>query len=158
MDKGHGRVETRKLWALPVTPEEAMFSAAEQVIRIERTFDYVRSGHHSEETVYAISSLTPSPDSGANAEILLEIVRGHWSIECNHHVRDRTYDEDRCQVRNPNSARILATLRSTARFLAKQNAHRPRNAHQATTPGLNRFCDAYRNKTIGWIMKPKGFI
>ena len=142
MEKAHGRVETRKLWALPVTAEEAMFSVAEQVIRIERIFDYVRSGHHSEETVYAISSLTPSPDPGANAELLLKIVRGHWSIESNHHVRDRTYDEDRCQVREPNSARILATLRSMARFMAKQNAHHPRNAHQATTPGLNRFCDA----------------
>lgn len=135
-----------------------MFSAAEQVLRIERTFDYVCSGHHSEETVYAISSLTSLPNPSENAELLLEIVRGHWSIESNHHVRDRTYDEDRCQVREPNSARILATLRSTARFLAKQNAHHPRNTHQATTPGLNRFCDAYRHKAIGWIMKSKSFL
>lgn len=135
-----------------------MFSAAEQVLRIERIFDYVRSGHHSEETVYAISSLTSLPNPNENAELLLEIVRGHWSIESNHHVRDRTYDEDRCQVREPNSARILATLRSTARFLAKQNAHHPRNTHQATTPGLNRFCDAYRHKAIGWIMKSKSFL
>ncbi len=150
-------METRKLWALGVAAEEAMFTAAEQVIRIERTFDHVRTGRHSHETIYAISSLTPQADPTSNAISLLEIVRGHWSIESNHYVRDRTYDEDRCQVREPNSARILASLRSTAFFLAKQNAHHPRNAHQATTPGMNRFCDAHRHKTIGWIMKPKGF-
>jgi len=87
---------------------------------------------------------------------LLGIARSHWSIENgNHYVRDRTYDEDRCQVRDPNSAQILATLRSMARFLAKQNVHRPHSARQRTTPALNRFCSAHRNQAIGWLMSPK---
>ena len=90
--------------------------------------------------------------------MLGEIARGQWSIENgNHYVRDRSYDEDRCQVRDPNSAQILATLRSLARFLAKQGVHRPSGSHQQTTPAFNRFCDAHRNQTIRWLMSPRGF-
>jgi hypothetical protein len=50
------------------------------------------------------------------------------------------------------SAQILSTLRSLARFLAKQGAHHPRNAHQATTPALNRYCTAHRTRTIRWLV------
>ena len=74
----------------------------------------------SDETVLGITSLSPVSDIHDNAEVLLDVARGHWTIENgNHYVRDRTYDEDRCPVRNPNSAHILASLRSMARFLAK---------------------------------------
>ena len=99
-----------------------------------------------------ITSLLPLADPAENAAWLLEIVRGHWTIENgNHYVRDRTYDEDRCQVRNPNSAQILATLRSLARFLAKKGAHRPRSAHQQTTPAFNRFCQYHRTLALRWL-------
>jgi hypothetical protein len=52
-------------------------------------------------------------------------------------VQDRTDDEDRCQVRHPNSAQILVTLRSLARFLAKKGIPYPRSTHQKTTPALH---------------------
>jgi hypothetical protein len=127
------------------------------VARIRRRFLHLRSGNESDETVLAITGLAALPDIKVNGEALLEIARGHWSIENgNHYVRDRSYDEDRCQVREPNSAQILATLRSLARFLAKQEVHRPRNAHQATTPALNRFCNAHRNQAIHWLISARG--
>ncbi len=126
--------------------------------RIHRHFLYLKTGKESNETVLAITGLAPRPGLKANGEVLLEVARGQWSIENgNHYVRDRSYDEDRCQVREPNSAQILATLRSLARFVAKQEAHGPRSAHQRTTPAFNRFCDAHRNHAIHWIMSPKGF-
>ena len=104
-----------------------------------------------------MTSLDPVPDVTANGHTLLGIARGQWSIENgNHYVRDRSYDEDRCQVRDPHSSQCLATLRSLARFLAKQGAHRPRGPHHDTTPALNRFCDAHRNQTIRWLMAPRG--
>jgi len=134
------------------------FYGAAQVARIHRHFINLNSGKESNETVFAITGLEPAADVTANGETLLEIARGQWGIENgNHYVRDRSYDEDRCQVREPNSAQILATLRSLARFLAKQAAHRPRSAHQHPTPALNRFCDAHRNQTIHWLMSPRGF-
>lgn len=134
------------------------FYGASQVVRIHRHFLYLKGGRQSDETVLAITGLAPDPDIRSNGDALLEVARGQWSIENgNHYVRDRSYDEDRCQVRDANSAHILATLRSLARFLAKQGAHRPRGTHQQTTPSLNRFCDSHRNQTIRWLMSPRGF-
>lgn len=133
------------------------FYGAAQVARIHRRFVHLKSGKESDETVFAITGLAPVPEVTANGQRLLEIARGQWSIENgNHYVRDRSYDEDRCQVREPNSAQILATLRSLARFLAKQDVHRPCGAHQRTTPSFNRFCDAHRNQTIRWLMSARG--
>jgi predicted transposase YbfD/YdcC len=131
------------------------FCGANQVVRIHRHFFHLRSEKTSEENVLSITSLTPQQDPLSNAQQLLEIARGQWGIENgNHYVRDRSYDEDRCQVREPNSARILSTLRSLAAFLAKQGIHKPRNAHQATTPALHRYCTAHRNQAIRWLISP----
>lgn len=134
------------------------FYGTSQIARIHRHFLHLKDGKESDETVLAITGLAALTEIKANGEALLEVARGQWSIENgNHYVRDRSYDEDRCQVREPNSAHILATLRSLARFLAKQGAHRPSAAHQQTTPALNRFCTAHRNKTIHWLISPRGF-
>jgi len=156
IEKHHGRLETRKLWALPVSPQQVGFCAAAQVVRIHRHFLYLRCGKETQETVLYITSHCPLADQNRNAEALLDMARKHWVIENgNHYVRDRSYDEDRCQVRDPNSAQILATLRSMARFLAKNGAHDPQNPHQDTTPGLHRFCNANRNKAIGWLISAR---
>jgi hypothetical protein len=144
----------RELWATCVTPEEVGFCAAAQVVRIHRHFTEQSTGKESDETALGISSLLPQGDAARNAAWLLEIDRGHWTIENgNHYVRDRTYDEDRCAVRDPNSARILATLRSMARFMAKKEFHSPRCAHKKTTPAFNRFCQNHCGKVIGWLTK-----
>ncbi|MBU4198956.1 MAG: transposase [Verrucomicrobia bacterium] len=151
-------METRELWAMAVTPEQMGFYGAAQVVRLHRRFLYLKSGKQSDETVFAITGLTTLPEEKANGKALLEIARGQWGIENgNHYVRDRSYDEDRCQVRDPNSAQILATLRSLASFLAKHGVHCPSGSHQQTTPAFNRFCDAHRNQTIRWLMSPCGF-
>ena len=128
------------------------FCASAQVVRIHRHFTERSTGKESDDIVLGITSLLPLADPTDNAEWLLEIARGQWTIENgNHYVRDRTYDEDRCQVRHPNSARILTTLRSMARFLAKKGVHRPRCEHQRTTPALIRFCQAHRTLAIRWL-------
>lgn len=142
----------RELWALPINPEQMGFCAAAQIVRIHRHFTERSTGKESDDVVWGITSLWPLSDPTANAAWLLEIARGQWTIENgNHYVRDRTYDEDRCQVRNPNSAQILATLRSLARFLAKKGVHGPRSAHQRTTPALNRFCQYHRTRALRWL-------
>ena len=38
-------------------------------------------------------------------------MRGHWAIENQlHWRRDNTYDEERCRIRHPNGARVMASL------------------------------------------------
>jgi predicted transposase YbfD/YdcC len=128
------------------------FCGAAQIVRIHRHFTNLSTGVQSEDTVAAVTSLRALSDPKKNGEQLLEVVRGHWTIETgNHYVRDRTYDEDRCQVRDVNSAHILATFRSLARFLAKKGWHRPSTAHKKTTPAFNRYCHAHRTLALRWL-------
>jgi predicted transposase YbfD/YdcC len=146
-------VEVRKIWSLPVEPEQMGFCAASQIVRIERQRFHMKQGKDSCETVYAISSIPPLSDVTQNAEQLLGVARDQWSIENgNHYVRDRSYDEDRCQVRHPNAAQILATLRSMSTFLARIEVHQPRSARDRGVPALHRHCNAHRFDPIRWIL------
>lgn len=64
------------------------------------------------ETVYGITSLRPQTADPAR---LLQLVRGHWTIENRlHYVRDFTFDEDRCSVRKGRGAQVMASLRNLA--------------------------------------------
>jgi predicted transposase YbfD/YdcC len=74
------------------------------------------------ESYYAVTSLT-SPEAGP--ERLLAMARDHWSIENGQHYRrDRTQDEDRCQVRHHAAARNLCLFRSVAIFLCDPQPRR----------------------------------
>ena len=62
--------------------------------------------------MHGITSLTAWQ---ANPADLLAGNRGHWGIENReHYVRDRTFDEDRSQVRTGSSPQFLATARNIA--------------------------------------------
>ena len=64
------------------------------------------------EYAYGITSLNANQASPKN---ILEYNRGHWGIENReHYVRDKTFDEDRSQVRTKNGPRIMASLRNFA--------------------------------------------
>lgn len=88
-----------------------------QVARIERiTTDLhgnVAKGRKSTvENCFVVTSLDTQK---ADPERLLALNRGHWEIENRlHHVRDRSYDEDRSQVRRGNRPHAMATLRNIA--------------------------------------------
>jgi hypothetical protein len=62
-------------------------------------------------TVYAITSLTFAQASPAR---LADLLRGHWSIEALHHLRDTTFAEDTSQVRTGSAPQVMATLRNLA--------------------------------------------
>jgi hypothetical protein len=59
--------------------------------------------------------ITSAPPKRASPARLLELNRGHWSIENKlHWVRDVTFDEDRSQVRKHGAPRAMASLRNMA--------------------------------------------
>jgi len=65
------------------------------------------------EIVHGITS--HSGTATKDAESLLALTRGHWTIENRlHWVRDVTFDEDRSQVRKGNGPRVMASLRNLA--------------------------------------------
>src|SRR5664280_2087201 len=105
-DRGHGRTEIREI---TTTSHVAAidFPGVFQAVRIRReTCDLYDNLIRRPETVYGITSLTAQQ---ANPADLLAHNRGHWQIENReHYVRDRTYDEDRSQVRTGSAPQVMA--------------------------------------------------
>jgi len=85
---------------------------AQAVFRVERHTTDLCGNNPKHEVAYGVSSLSAKLHGPA---LLLQYVRGHWSIENKvHYVRDVTFDEDRSQVRKRNGARVMASLRNLA--------------------------------------------
>lgn len=92
------------------------FPYAAQAFRLRRrTWD--RQDRLREQVVYGLTSLAPDRADGRR---LLALVRGHWTIEALHWIRDVTYDEDRCRICTGNGPRAMATLRNLAIGLLRQ--------------------------------------
>jgi hypothetical protein len=137
VDKGHGRIETRRLWCLPIDPSALGLAGAAQLIRVERDVQTVRRGQvikQTHEVAFPFTSLWPQE---ASPERLQELVRSHWSIENGqHHRRDRTQDEDRCTVGETNTARSLSLFRSLTIFLCEASG--PRQGAKLSLPDFQR--------------------
>ena len=84
----------------------------QQIARIERVRVRLKDLREQRETVFCVTSLSSEK---AGAPRLLQLNRGHWSIENRlHYVRDRTFDEDRSQVRKRAAPHMMASLRNLA--------------------------------------------
>jgi predicted transposase YbfD/YdcC len=111
-DRGHGRHDIRRLQTVTCLGPLALdFPHATQALRIRRRRYNPATDRWSTVTVYAITNLTAEQAGPAE---LADWLRGHWSIEVLHHVRDTTYREDASRLRTGNAPRALATLRNTA--------------------------------------------
>lgn len=68
-----------------------------QAFAIERKFVDKQTGKVSKDIAYGITSRKKEE---ANAERILKVNRGHWTIEnCCHYILDWNYDEDRSRIR-----------------------------------------------------------
>jgi predicted transposase YbfD/YdcC len=109
-NKGHGRIEVRKIQTSTALNDYVSFPYTAQVCRIKRTVYDLKGELIREDMVYGITSLS---EEKADAKRLLSLNRGHWSIENRlHWVRDVTFDEDRSQIRTKEGPRTMATLRN----------------------------------------------
>lgn len=110
-DYEHGRVEQRRLTAVSVTEFQVDWPGVEQVFRLERTTIRKAGAAPTTEVVYGLTSLRREQ---AGARRLLELNRGHWTIENRlHWVRDREFGEDASQTATGEIARVLAAVRTT---------------------------------------------
>ena len=108
IEQGHGRHETRRLWASAALAGYLDWPDVGQVGKVERTV--TRAGRAGGETRYFITSLGP----GVGPERLLALVRGHWGIENRlHYVRDVTLGEDASRVRSGAAPQVMAILRNS---------------------------------------------
>lgn len=111
-EKAHGRLEIRKIWTSTDLNDYVDFPFCGQVACIERHTEELKTGKKRSETVYLITSASPDKVSPKQ---LLELNRGHWTIENkSHYVRDVTFDEDRSQIRTKTGPRMMAILRNLA--------------------------------------------
>lgn len=116
-NKGHGREETRTIWAAPVPeslPHREQWEGLASIVWVES----VRAvgGKTSFFQRFFLSSM-PSDDPGE----LLRVVRTHWSIENElHWVLDMAFREDESRARIGNSAENLARLRQFALAMLKR--------------------------------------
>jgi predicted transposase YbfD/YdcC len=120
VNKGHGRVEVRECWTLPVAPYRDFVRLPRDwpaLHTLVRVVAQRRIGDDtSQETRYFVSSL-PYHD----AAHLLETVRTHWSIENQlHWVLDIAFREDESRIRSGHAPQNFALLRHIALNLLKQ--------------------------------------
>ena len=113
----HGRIETRKIWTTTALNQYLDFPHVGQAFVIERESIEKKTGEHTHEVVYGITSSEPKK---ANAEKVLKTNRGHWSIENScHYVIDWNYHEDRCRIRTGHGPENITRLRRFAVGLIK---------------------------------------
>ena len=111
-EKSHGRLETRCLKASTSLNAYLDWPGIEQVIQYHYTDKNPNTGEETTKVHYGITSLKPSE---ASAEHLLELRRGHWSIENKSHwMRDTLLGEDASPVRCGAIPQVMAAMRNTA--------------------------------------------
>lgn len=110
VEKNHGRSEIRHCWTISdptLLSQLHNFSAWQglhSVVRVKA--EQQRGEKTSIEERFYISSLS------GDAEQMLQVVRGHWSIENNlHWVLDIAFREDECRIRKGYGAQNFAVLR-----------------------------------------------
>src|SRR6266567_2851616 len=106
-DRAHGRIELRTLKA--VTVGHVGFPHAAQVLQVTRKTRELGTRGWRVVVVYAITSL---PFESASPARLADLLRGHWSIEALHHIRDTTFAEDASQLRSGSGPQVMACLRN----------------------------------------------
>jgi predicted transposase YbfD/YdcC len=108
----HGRIETRKIWTTTELNGYLNFPYVGQAFLIERHATEKKSGLRSCEIAYGITSRT---EKQASPERLLNVNRGHWTIEnCCHYILDWNYDEDRSRIRTGYGPENITRLRRFA--------------------------------------------
>ncbi len=116
----HGRIEIRKIWTSTELNGYLDFPHVGQVFLIERHATDKKTGKYSCETVCGLTSRTPQQ---AGPERILNINRGHWSIENScHYIIDWNYDEDRGRIRTGHGPENITRLRRFAIGLIKSKA------------------------------------
>jgi predicted transposase YbfD/YdcC len=127
VDRRRGRLEVR---TIKVSTEMNAYLApgwpfVAQVAQLTRTV--TKAGQTTSEVVYLITTLAPAK---ASPQRLLELNRGHWSIENrSHYVRDVSFGEDRSRLRTDHAPHIMAAFRNLAITLI----HRFGSSHIAAT-------------------------
>lgn len=128
VEKGHGRIETRRIAVRPIPSRlDRDWPGATMIVRLERRREL--KDRCQRQVVYAITSLPPGD---FDAQALLALARAHWQIENRlFRVRDGTFAEDACRVRSGNAPAALAHLRDASLTMIRKRNLKPKPAREA---------------------------
>ncbi len=119
-DAGHGRIDTRRVWA---TGQIDWLAGREQweklasVAVVESTRQVLGHGESKTTRRYYIASLRPQ-----SGEQIAGLIRNHWSIENSQHWSlDMAFNEDQSRVRKEHGDQNLAVLRRIALGLLRRD-------------------------------------
>ena len=114
-DKGHQRLDRRRLKRVTVTPEDIGLCGCWQVIAVRRERIELgrKAGPPSDVIAYYCTSALAAQYDDAE---LLSAILDHWDAIENgtHYRRDVTFGEDACGVSQRGAAQVLTTLRNLA--------------------------------------------
>jgi hypothetical protein len=105
-----GRIETRKIWTTTELNGYVDFPYLGQAFLVERQAMEKKTGQTSLELAYGITSRPPQQ---AGPQRVLQVNRGHWTIENGCHF-DWKYDEDRSRIRTGYGPENMTRLRRFA--------------------------------------------
>lgn len=143
VEKGHGRLERRHLLTSPDLNEYLYREWGEvgQVFRLQRERKMPEKS--SVEVVYGLTTLSREQCS---AQRLFRLIRDHWAVENRlHGRRDVTLGEDRCGVRVPSVAQMLAVLNSLV--LSLMDLHQVSNVARQ----IRRF-SSHPDEALVWLL------
>ena len=118
VDKGHGRLETRRLTLMVDEQHFLDWPGVQQIFKLERIVKTLKGEPLRSEVVYGLTSCSPSQ---ANAQQILTWVRQYWGIENGlHYRRDVTLHEDATRFTNDNMTRAISILNNFIIGLAQK--------------------------------------
>jgi predicted transposase YbfD/YdcC len=136
--KQSGRIETRRLTAIPDEENYLQWPGLNTVFRLERHVIRPQKGDEWSQEVFGITSLAYTPSL---AKQLLGWTRQHWGIENKlHYRRDVTLREDATRMKKTHQAQVVATLNNfviaLATYLGFSNLASARRVFQAKFDAL----------------------
>jgi len=136
--KQSGRIETRRLTAIPDEHNYLNWPGVNTVFKLERHVCCPAKGDEWSEVVFGITSLSFTPTI---ARQLLTWTRQHWAIEnWLHYRRDVTLVEDATRMKETHQAQVVATINNfivaLANYLGFSNLASARRVFQARFDAL----------------------
>ena len=120
-EKGHGRIDQRSIQTYEPLPGAVKLPHVLQVFRILRHRHHLNGGPETVEYAYGVTSLPPE---AADAQRLLSLNRGHWTVENgNHRRRDGIFGEDDCLMRTRHGPTNNALFNNLALAIILQSGY-----------------------------------
>lgn len=123
VNKGHGRLETRRLAVSADLKDYLDWPGFQQALCLDYRSVQTKTGKVLTSRRLAITSLSPQQ---ANPDTLLRLWRSHWSIENNlHYPLDVWFQEDASRLHSGTSALAMALLRKLVINFIRSFSHYP---------------------------------